>query len=68
MAKETAASSQSPAELNVYVSNPHGPRATKETTFREWVVTNQIGKISVNSFKGCWFCYGCSNLSGQHCS
>lgn len=45
MTKETVASSQSAAELNVYVSSPGGPRAAKETTFREWVVTNQIGKI-----------------------
>ncbi|KAJ5745496.1 TRAM1-like protein [Penicillium odoratum] len=39
MTKETP-----PSELNVYVSsrNGRGPRA-KETTFREWVVNNQIG-------------------------
>lgn len=49
MAKETAAPSQSAAELNVYVSSPSGPRAAKETTFREWVVTNQIGKILTNN-------------------
>ncbi|KAJ5813937.1 TRAM1-like protein [Penicillium pulvis] len=30
------------SELNVYVSSRNGPRA-KETTFREWVVNNQIG-------------------------
>ncbi|KAJ5714972.1 uncharacterized protein N7483_012153 [Penicillium malachiteum] len=45
MATETSVPSQS-AELNVYVSSPnghgHGPRV-KETTFREWVVNNQIG-------------------------
>ncbi|KAJ5095225.1 hypothetical protein N7532_007516 [Penicillium argentinense] len=40
MDKETAVPSQ--AELNVYVSSPSGSRA-KETTFREWVVNNQIG-------------------------
>jgi hypothetical protein len=39
MDKETAAS-----ELNVYVSSPNGSR-TKETTFREWVVNNQIGTL-----------------------
>lgn len=39
MDKETAASAQ--AELNVYVSSPSG--RAKETTFREWVVNNQIG-------------------------
>ncbi|KAJ5579000.1 hypothetical protein N7450_007867 [Penicillium hetheringtonii] len=37
MEKETAS-----PELNVYVSSPSGSRA-KETTFREWVVDNQIG-------------------------
>ncbi|KAJ5281405.1 hypothetical protein N7478_006777 [Penicillium angulare] len=42
MTKEISTSSQS-AELNVYVSSPNGPRAAKETTFREWVVNNQIG-------------------------
>lgn len=44
MAKETTiAPPQSAAELNVYVSSPNGPRPAKETTFREWVVSNQIG-------------------------
>lgn len=28
---------------NAYVSSPSGLRPAKETTFREWVVTNQIG-------------------------
>lgn len=35
-----------PVELkgrNVYVSSPSGLRPAKETTFREWVVANQIG-------------------------
>jgi hypothetical protein len=41
MDKETAAS-----ELNVYVSSPNGSR-TKETTFREWVVNNQIGTLLI---------------------
>lgn len=30
-------------ERNAYVSPPSGPRPAKETTFREWVVANQIG-------------------------
>ena len=34
-------------ERNVYVSSRNGPRA-KETTFREWVVNNQIGmKVNI---------------------
>ena len=49
MAKETAVQSPS-AELNVYVSSPSGPRA-KETTFREWVVNNQIGMNLNNQMK-----------------
>ncbi|KAJ5238632.1 hypothetical protein N7468_003251 [Penicillium chermesinum] len=47
MAKETTVSLPAP-ELNAYVSSPSGPRA-KETTFREWVVDNQIG-ISMTIF------------------
>ncbi|KAJ5176397.1 uncharacterized protein N7482_002274 [Penicillium canariense] len=44
MAKETTVPPPPSApELNVYVSSPSGPRPAKETTFREWVVTNQIG-------------------------
>jgi acyl-CoA-dependent ceramide synthase len=43
MAKETIAPPLPASELNVYVSSPSGPRPAKETTFREWVVTNQIG-------------------------
>ncbi|KAJ5683247.1 hypothetical protein N7462_006412 [Penicillium macrosclerotiorum] len=44
MAKESSVPlSQSAPELNVYVSSSSGPRPAKETTFREWVVTNQIG-------------------------
>ncbi|GLI78628.1 hypothetical protein PoHVEF18_006948 [Penicillium ochrochloron] len=43
MAKETIAPPPPASELNVYVSSPSGPRPAKETTFREWVVTNQIG-------------------------
>lgn len=42
MAKEMIEPPPPAAELNVYVSSP-GPRPAKETTFREWVVTNQIG-------------------------
>ncbi|KAF7716659.1 Uncharacterized protein PECH_008230 [Penicillium ucsense] len=42
MAKETTIAPPV-AELNVYVSSPSGPRPAKETTFREWVVSNQIG-------------------------
>ncbi|KAJ5907929.1 hypothetical protein N7495_000611 [Penicillium taxi] len=42
MAKDMIATAQSASELNVYMSIPSGPRP-KETTFREWVVTNQIG-------------------------
>lgn len=57
MTKETAAPSPSAAELNVYVSSPSGPRPAKETTFREWVVTNQIGKISTNSLNGSYLWY-----------
>jgi acyl-CoA-dependent ceramide synthase len=45
MAKETAAPAQSAPELP-YVSSS---RPAKETTFREWVVVNQIGKISTNT-------------------
>ncbi|KAL1965121.1 hypothetical protein VTN77DRAFT_6034 [Rasamsonia byssochlamydoides] len=42
MAKET--SSQSVEELNACVSTPSGHRpARNETTFREWLVANQIG-------------------------
>lgn len=40
MTKE--APSQSVTELNACVSTGHRP-AVKETTFREWVVDNQIG-------------------------
>lgn len=43
MAKEIAAPVQS---QELYVSSPGRP--VKETTFREWVVVNQIGKISTN--------------------
>lgn len=42
MEKETALE-----ELNVYVSSPNGSASgsrAKETTFREWVVNNQIGE------------------------
>lgn len=49
MAKETTAQAQSAPELNVYVSSPSGPRAPKETTFREWVVDNQIGMKATNT-------------------
>lgn len=44
MEKETAS-----PELNVYVSSPSGSRA-KETTFREWVVDNQIGTLYKSMF------------------
>lgn len=45
MAKDTA-SSQSVDELNACVSTPSGHRpARNETTFREWIVANQIGMI-----------------------
>lgn len=47
MAKETSLSSLPAPELNAYVSSPSGPRA-KETTFREWVVDNQIGMESTH--------------------
>lgn len=50
MAKETAAPAQSAPEL--YVSSPGRP--PKETTFREWVVVNQIGKISTNNTMPCF--------------
>ncbi|KAJ5570416.1 uncharacterized protein N7459_009846 [Penicillium hispanicum] len=43
MAKEKSAPSPSATELNAYVSSQSGPRPAKETTFREWVVANQIG-------------------------
>ena len=46
MSKETSVPSQS-AELNVYISRPNG-RPAKETTFREWVVNNQIGMKSTS--------------------
>ncbi|KAJ5081463.1 TRAM1-like protein [Penicillium alfredii] len=42
MTKETSAPSPSVSERNAYVSTT-GPRPAKQTTFREWVVTNQIG-------------------------
>jgi len=47
MEKETAS-----PELNVYVSSPSGSRA-KETTFREWVVDNQIGTLYEFLFSNC---------------
>lgn len=43
---DTVVPSQPLPELkarNAYVSSPSGLRPAKETTFREWVVTNQIG-------------------------
>ena len=43
MAMEEPVLSQSSPELNVYISSASVPRPTKETTFREWVVNNQIG-------------------------
>lgn len=35
--------SQSVTDLNTCVSTSNGPRPAKETTFREWMVANQIG-------------------------
>lgn len=46
MAKETG-QAQAVPELNAYVSSP-GPRAPKQTTFRQWVVDNQIGMKFTN--------------------
>ncbi|KKK15718.1 hypothetical protein P175DRAFT_0535389 [Aspergillus ochraceoroseus IBT 24754] len=43
MAKNASLPSQSVTELNACVSSSSGHRAAKETTFREWVVVNQIG-------------------------
>lgn len=43
---DTVVPSQPLPELkarNAYVSSPSGLRPAKETTFREWVVANQIG-------------------------
>ena len=40
MAKDA---SQSVAELNTCVSTSNGSRPAKETTFREWMLANQIG-------------------------
>ncbi|KAJ5542048.1 hypothetical protein N7535_004466 [Penicillium sp. DV-2018c] len=43
---DTAVQPRPPAEhekRNAYVSSPSGSRPAKETTFREWVVANQIG-------------------------
>lgn len=39
MAKDT----QSLSELNTCVSPSHASRPPKETTFREWMLANQIG-------------------------
>lgn len=47
MAKETVVQAQAVPELNAYVSSP-GPRAPKQTTFRQWVVDNQIGMKFTN--------------------
>jgi hypothetical protein len=33
-------------ELNTCVSPSHGSRPAKETTFREWMVANQIGMVA----------------------
>ncbi|KAL2013953.1 hypothetical protein VTN00DRAFT_1478 [Thermoascus crustaceus] len=46
MAKEASSPSQTVAEVNACVSTSSGRRPAKETTFREWLVENQIG-ISV---------------------
>lgn len=35
---------QSLAEVNTCVSHSNGVRPAKQTTFREWMVANQIGK------------------------
>ncbi|KAL5363952.1 TLC domain-containing protein [Aspergillus floccosus] len=45
MAKDVSSPAQSVSELNACVSssNGHHRAAAKETTFREWVVQNQIG-------------------------
>lgn len=46
MAKEASPPSQSVKDVNPCVSTSSGRRPAKETTFREWLVDNQIG-ISV---------------------
>ncbi|KAJ9408505.1 hypothetical protein DTO045G8_3798 [Paecilomyces variotii] len=43
MSKETSPPSQSVTELNACVSTSSGHRNPKETTFREWLLENQIG-------------------------
>ncbi|KAI9924007.1 sphingosine N-acyltransferase lag1 [Aspergillus wentii] len=44
MARDASLPPQSVSELNACVSTSNGHRpATKETTFREWMVSNQIG-------------------------
>lgn len=48
MAKDTSSPPPSVAELNACVSTSNGHHhrpAVKETTFREWMVANQIGTI-----------------------
>lgn len=45
MAKD--ASAQTVSDLNTCVSTSNGSRPAKETTFREWMVANQIGTYSL---------------------
>lgn len=43
MAKDASSPTQTVSELNACVSTSNGHRPAKETTFREWMVANQIG-------------------------
>lgn len=43
MSKEMPPPSQSVTEINACVSTSNGNRSSKETTFREWLLENQIG-------------------------